>query len=93
MIKKTKFRFVKTIFCVNLIRSRIKKTITAIKGGNKTKINLPLISYYQYIWRNKNLLLLERSHNNTLAVSYLLTSNHQLFLFLSQKEEYVGYLL
>ena len=43
MIKKTKFRFVKTIFCVNLIRSRIKKTITAIKGGNKTKINLPLI--------------------------------------------------
>lgn len=49
MIKKTKFRFVKTIFCVNLIRSRIKKTITAIKGGNKTKINLPLISYYQQL--------------------------------------------
>jgi hypothetical protein len=47
MIKKTKFRFVKTIFCVNLIRSRIKNTITAIKGGNKTKINLPLISYHQ----------------------------------------------
>ena len=49
MIKKIKFRFVKTIFCVNLIRSRIKKTITAIKGGNKTKINLPLISYYQQL--------------------------------------------
>ena len=43
MIKKTKFRFVKTIFFLNLIRSRIKNTITAIKGGNKTKINLPLI--------------------------------------------------
>jgi hypothetical protein len=43
MIKKTKFRFVKTIFCVNLIRSRIKKTITPIKGGNKTKIDFPLI--------------------------------------------------
>ena len=47
MIKKIKFRFVKTIFCVNLIRSRIKKTITAITGGNKTKMNFPLISYYQ----------------------------------------------
>ena len=49
MIKKIKFRFVKTIFSVNLIRSRIKKAITAIKGGNKTKINLPLISYYQQL--------------------------------------------
>jgi hypothetical protein len=48
MIKKIKFRFVKTIFCVNLIRSKIKKTITASKGGNKTKINLPLISYHQH---------------------------------------------
>jgi hypothetical protein len=43
MIKKIKFRFVKTIFSVNLIRSRIKKAITAIKGGNKTKIDFPLI--------------------------------------------------
>ena len=43
MIKKTKFRFVKKIFCENLIRSRIKKTITAITGGNKTKIDFPLI--------------------------------------------------
>ena len=49
MNKKTRFRFVKTIFSVNLIRSRIKKAITAIKGGNKTKINLPLISYYQQL--------------------------------------------
>ena len=47
MIKKIKFRFVKTIFSVNLIRSRIKNTITAITGGNKTKINFPLISYHQ----------------------------------------------
>ena len=47
MIKKIKFRFVKTIFSVNLIRSRIKKAITAIKGGNKTKIDLPIISYHQ----------------------------------------------
>ena len=41
MIIKTKFRFVKTIFCANLIRSKIKKTITAIKGGNKTKMKFP----------------------------------------------------
>jgi hypothetical protein len=41
MIKKTKFLFVKKIFCENLIRSKIKKTITAIKGGNKTKMEFP----------------------------------------------------
>ena len=41
MIKKIKFRLVKTIFCVNLIRSRIKKTATVIKGGNKTKMKFP----------------------------------------------------
>lgn len=64
MIKKIKFRFVKTIFCVNLIRSRIKKTITAIKGGNKTKINLPLISYYQQGRRGITIVLVfERVSN------------------------------
>jgi len=47
MIKKPKFRFVKTIFCVNLIRSRIKKTITATTGGSKTKIDFPLILCHQ----------------------------------------------
>ena len=63
MNKKTRFRFVKTIFSVNLIRSRIKKAITAIKGGNKTKIDLPIISYHQQIGAITIVLVFERVSN------------------------------
>ena len=64
MIKKPKFRFVKTIFCVNLIRSRIKKTITATTGGSKTKIDFPLILCHQQGIRGITIVLvLERVSN------------------------------